>query len=96
MKTIVVTRHAALVDYLVRSKICPPNPDVREHVTENDVRGAHVIGVLPLHLAALAERVTVVPLHLTPEMRGQELDLATVTRIAGDPQTYVVRNWPVE
>lgn len=30
-------------------------------------------------------------LALTPEMRGKELDLETLRKIAGEPVTYVVK-----
>ena len=87
---IVVTRHPALVDLLVERGIVPAGTQVVSHVTAEDVRGQQVVGVLPLHLAAEAASVTEVPLALTPEMRGQELDLATLREIAGEPVTYRV------
>jgi putative CRISPR-associated protein (TIGR02620 family) len=49
--------------------------DVISHVaTPNQVEGKRVYGVLPLHLAALAESVIVVDMpRLTPELRGTDL-----------------------
>jgi hypothetical protein len=94
--TIIVTRHPALVDYLRERGIVAGDVPVLPHVTEDDVRGRHVIGVLPLHLASVAEMVTEVPLALAPEDRGRELDLARLREVAGAPRTYVVREieWP--
>jgi len=88
---IVVTRHPALVEYLRQHGYLDGDVEVREHVTAEDVRGRDVIGVLPLHLAAEAASVTEVPLAVTPDMRGRELTLAEVERIAGHPRRYVVR-----
>lgn len=89
-ETVVVTRHPALVDLLRERGIIGEEARVIEHASPEDVRGKHVIGVLPLALAALAESVTEIPLKLTPEMRGKELDLDTLRGIAGDAVTYKV------
>lgn len=88
--TLVVTRHPALVDYLRRHGCIGDDVEVREHVTADDVRDRHVIGVLPMHLAALAASVTEVPLALTPDMRGRELTLEELERVAGRPRRYRV------
>ncbi len=87
---VVVTRHAGLVDYLVEEGIVGTDVPVISHASAEDVRGKHVIGVLPLSLAAEADKVTEVPLRLTPELRGVELSLDQVREIAGDPVTYKV------
>jgi hypothetical protein len=91
-RTVIITRHSGLVEYL-RER----HPDLVEgakvlvHVTPEQVRGAHVIGVLPLHLAALAASVTEVPLALTPEDRAAgDLPVERVRKIAGEPVTYTV------
>jgi hypothetical protein len=55
-----------------------------------EIDGCHVFGVLPLNLAAHAAMVTSVPLALTAEDRGTELDIERVREIAGAAQTYVV------
>ena len=87
---VVVTQHRALVDYLSEIGLIKPEARVIEHATPDQVRGKHVIGVLPLHLAALAVRVTVVPLALPREARSRELTLDEVRRYAGRPRTYIV------
>lgn len=90
MEQIIVTRHAALVEYLLAEGIVPKNTPVVSHASPEAIRGKHVIGVLPLHLAACAAKVTEIPLALTPEMRGKELTLQDMKQIAGAPRTYRV------
>lgn len=89
--TIVVTRHPALVAHLRKIGLIKADASVIAHASPDDVRGQHVIGVLPLSLAALAASVTEVPLNLPAELRGQELTEEQVARYAGDPVTYVVQ-----
>ena len=87
---VVVTRHKALVDYLVEQGLVEEGVEVLEHVSASDVEGRNVIGVLPLSLAAHALTVTEIPLSLTREMRGKELTLDEVRSVACDPVTYTV------
>lgn len=67
-----------------------PDVEVLTHATAEDVRGKHVFGVLPLHLAAEAALVTEIPLDLRPEERGVELDLERLREVAGPAVTYRV------
>jgi|LSQX01.3.fsa_nt_gb putative CRISPR-associated protein (TIGR02620 family) len=87
---VVVTRHAGLVSYLENEGFIPRFSRVMAHATPEDIRGRHVIGVLPLHLAAEAASVTEVPLSLPAELRGVELSEAQVRKFAGAPRTYRV------
>jgi len=87
---VIVTRHHALVDYLLETGLVPDPCQVIEHATEADVAGRHVYGVLPLRLAARAALVTEVPLDIPRELRGQELTLKQVRQYAGEPRTYFV------
>lgn len=87
---LIVTRHAALVMYLGEIGLAQNDTGVLQHATADDVRGKHVIGVLPLHLAAEAASVTEIPLALTADMRGRELSIDEVRAIAGEPVTYTV------
>lgn len=91
-KDIIVTRHTALVTYLYEIGLVVEGDEVviLDHATPDEVRGQHVIGVLPLRLAALADSVTEIPLALTPADRGVELPIERVREIAGDPVTYRV------
>ena len=88
--TIIITRHAALVELLTERGIIDGTEPLLSHATPEDVRGRHVVGVLPLSLAAIAASVTEVPLALAPEDRGQELGIDRLREIAGDAVTYVV------
>jgi hypothetical protein len=89
--TVVVTRHTALVEYLREiGLLVGDGAHVLSHVSEEEVAGKDVIGVLPFRLAAVANTVTEVPLALTPEDRGQELGLDRIRAIAGVPVTYKV------
>lgn len=93
-RPVVVTRHPALVAYLTELGVVPAGTEVVAHATAEQVRGRHVFGVLPLHLAAEARRVTEVPLHVPAELRGVELTLAQVRRFAGPLTSYVVFRSP--
>ena len=95
-ETIIVTRHPALVEFLaeehgIRGRVVA-------HATEKDVAGKHVIGVLPLRLAALALTITEVPLNVPEDMRGSELTVDDLRKFAGEPVTYNVTDaskaWP--
>lgn len=88
---VIVTRHPALVDYLRELGVADDATPVKSHVSADDVRGRHVCGVLPLHLAAEAASVTEIPLALTPGDRGLELSIERIREIAGPPRTYFVR-----
>lgn len=87
---IVVTRHPPLVALLRERGLIGEDAIILPHVTPDQVRGQHVIGVLPLALAARAASVTELPLALTPEDRGKELSIDRLRQIAGDPVTYRV------
>ena len=91
MDTVVVTRHASLIELLRERGLVDDSARVLSHATPDDVRGARVIGVLPLSLAALADSIVEVPLALTPEMRGRELTLDELRAVAGEATTYRVR-----
>ena len=91
-KQLIVTRHKALVDYLLDKDIIKGGEfKLIEHADYKDVEGQDVIGVLPLQLASYAKSVTEVPLKLTPEMRGKELTFEEVEKVAQEPVQYIVR-----
>ena len=87
---VVVTRHPALVEYLTELGVVPAGTEVVAHATAEQVRGRHVFGVLPLHLAAEAASVTEVTLRVPAELRGVELTLEQVRQFAGPLTTYKV------
>lgn len=87
---VVVTRHPALVELLRELGMIEDDTLILSHASEEDLQGKDVIGVLPLHLAAVAHTVTEIPLVLKPEDRGQELSLARMREVAGKPRTFTV------
>jgi putative CRISPR-associated protein (TIGR02620 family) len=91
--TVVVTRHPALLQLLKERGLINGEATVLTHVADPTILdGQHVIGSLPLHLAARCASVTEVPLDLNPQDRGLELGIERLREIAGDPVTYVIHN----
>lgn len=91
LETVVVTRHPSLIAHLRSKGMIPANTKIISHINApEEIRGKHVIGVVPLHWAALAERVTEVPLDLPAEARGRELSIEEIERFARTPRTYKV------
>lgn len=85
---LIVTRHAGLVAWLAARGIVG---EVIGHATGENVAGRAVIGALPLHLAALAESVTVVDLPgLTAEQRGRDLTPAEMDTVGASLSTFKV------
>ena len=70
MDTVIVTRHAGLVEWLKRRGI---EGEVVSHADEDTVRGKLVYGVLPYRLAALADEFVEVSMNVPAELRGKEL-----------------------
>lgn len=85
---VLVTRHEALVEYFKELGI--KFDKVISHATAEDVTGNDVYGVLPLHLASLANTVTTVDMNLPAEMRGKELSLEDIKKYFVDISTYKV------
>ena len=91
MEKLVITRHAALVDFLIEKGIIEEgNFRLISHASAEDVKGQEVIGILPLELAALAKSITTVPLNVPMEKRGQELSIEDIRQFAGSIKTFVV------
>lgn len=91
--TVVVTRHPALVEYLREHGVIDASAEVIQHATDADVRGRHVVGILPLHLAELCASVTEVSLRIPQDMRGCELTLGQVREFATGIRRYAVRKY---
>jgi len=88
--TVIVTRHQGLVEWLAGQGI---TGTVIVQATADDVRGKNVIGALPLHLAALAARITVVDMPgLTVAQRGVDLTPAEMNAAGAHLSTYIVRS----
>jgi len=91
METIVITRHKSLIQYLKEIELVTGNePIISGNATLDDVRGKHIIGVLPNFLSAQAACLTEVPLKVPQEFRGQELSLEQIREFAQEPVTYRV------
>jgi putative CRISPR-associated protein (TIGR02620 family) len=88
MKTIIVTRHTGMVEWLKTKGI---TGEVLAHVTEMEVAGAQVVGALPLHLASKAEYVIAVDLpNLRSEQRGHDLTPAEMDAAGATLRKYKV------
>ena len=87
----VVTRHTALVAYLLELGVITSETRVLSHATKENVINKDIIGVLPMHLAAWTNTISEVPLNLTPDMRGRELTIDEVRACAQPLVKYVVR-----
>lgn len=88
MNTVIATRHAGAVEWLRRQGI---TGDVISHATVDDVRGRHVVGALPLHLAAEAASITTIDMpQLTPDLRGVDLTPEQMDDAGATLRTYIV------
>ena len=86
---VLVTRHEALIEYFSNMGIIFDK--VITHATAEDVMNNDVYGVLPLHLASLANTVTTVDMNLPAEMRGKELSLEDIEKYFTGMSTYKVK-----
>ena len=87
---VIVTRHPALVSFLIEMGLADKSTPVIGHATPEAIKGKNVLGVLPLHLAVEAKSVTEVPMDIPPEMRGKELTIEQMRQYALTPRTYQV------
>jgi putative CRISPR-associated protein (TIGR02620 family) len=76
---------------MVERHIVSSKCEVVSHIEDPSIlKGKHVFGELPIHLASLCDSYTEIPLALTPKDNGKELTLARLRKIAGEPLTYKV------
>ena len=87
---LVVTRHAALIEYLREIGVAGPDTQVLAHAKVEDVAGKWVAGVLPHSLSVHTYLYVEVPLNVPAELRGVELTLDQVRQLAGKPVAYIV------
>lgn len=66
---VVVTRHQGLVEFLVQEGVLTPDILVISHASPEAIQDKHVLGILPLSLAAEAASVTTADMKLPAEMR---------------------------
>ncbi len=67
-------------------------PFIRAEVKADDVRGKHVVGNLPLHLAALCASVTAIEFD-GPPPRGAEYTAEDMKQAGARLRRYVVTPW---
>jgi len=90
MEKIVITRHQALVLYLIELGLIDETTKVIPHAQSEDVAGKHAIGVLPYWLSSKAEKYTEVQLRLPFSKRNKELTLDEIKFHSKGPMTYKV------
>ncbi len=101
---IVVTRHTGLIEFLRAEELINESTPILTSATAEDVHGKHVIGVLPLWLAAEAASVTEARLELSVEDRGKEMNAAETrekfrgffryeTRLVAEQHERVAPRW---
>ena len=89
MDTVIISRHAGAIEWLRRQGIVG---EVIAHASADNVRGKHVIGALPLHLAALVGKITTIDMPALPvEWRGRDLTPEEMDIAGATLATYVVR-----
>lgn len=95
---LVVTRHEPLVALLRERNLIDEKTPVCAHASVSDVKGKHVVGVLPHHLSQHCASITEVQMSLTPEdraaMQRGELSLERTREVAGELRTYQVFGGP--
>ena len=72
VETIIVTRHPGLVEWLARKGI---TGEVKASVTSEEIKGKHVVGALPAHIAQYAAYMTSVDYMCPFEKRGEHFRL---------------------
>ncbi len=87
---VVVSRHKALVDYLIKEGIVDEGVEVSSHVYENQIEGKHVIGMLPYHVACHAAMFTEIPLRIPYDKKHTELTTEEIVFYMQQPRTYKI------
>ena len=91
MEKIVVSKHPAMVKYLLEMGLIDSTTKAVWHIEPAEIKGKHVFGVLPIYMAHHAEMVTDIPLPLPSHKRGEVLSLEEIRAYAKKPRTYIVR-----
>ncbi len=91
LEQIIVTRHPALVTFLIEKGYTKKNAIHLSHANIEDIEGKHVFGILPLWLACHAAKLTEVQLRLPSEKRGVELSIKDIKFYANNPKTYTIK-----
>lgn len=92
MSTIIVSRHAGGIAFIRAERPeFAEAPVLDGAITADDVRGMHVVGNLPLHLAALAASYTRVEFDGPPPGREYDLTAEQMRDAGARLVTYIVR-----
>jgi CRISPR-associated protein Csx16 len=93
MRKIIVSRHPAAIEFVRAERPDFCDAEVMESVTADDVRGAHVVGNLPMSLAALCARYEAIEFS-GPPPRGAEYGLKEMRACGARLVEYRVRPVP--
>ena len=91
LEKICVTRHKALYEYLLEHKFINKGTRCLPRAEAADIRGKHVYGKLPYHLASCCALYTELDMRLPQSMHGKELSVEEVSFYLIKPRTYRVR-----
>ena len=91
MDKLVVTRYQSLAEYMVKIKLIDKDTKIITHAKIQDVKGKHVLGVIPYWLACHAKKFTEIQLRVPSERKGKELSLEEVEFYSLEPKTYEIR-----
>lgn len=90
MAAVIVSRHAGAIEWLRQWGYT--GPVISGNAAPDDVRGKVVIGNLPLHLAALADRVGSIDMpNLADRDRGRDLTPEEMEQAGATINWYIVR-----
>lgn len=89
---LICTRHPGFLALLYDIDPTLREVEIMENAKEEDVRGKHIFGQAPLHIACFAYAQTIIPLDLPRELRGVECTIEQLRMYSGAPQTYVIRS----
>ena len=92
MEKIVVTRHKALLEYLVKYGYVEKDVQHLTRARPEDIKGKHVYGILPNWLACHAGKLTELQLDLPIGKRHIELSIDDIEfHLNKKPRTYTIR-----
>jgi putative CRISPR-associated protein (TIGR02620 family) len=91
MRKLIVTRHKGAVDWIHKHYPNTLDWEVKAEVSEVDVNGAIVIGVLPPPLASLTVKYFAIEFKSGKSPRGQEWTLEDMENAGATLQQYEIR-----
>ena len=91
MEKLVVTRYVSLVQYLKEIGLIDDGTKVITRAEIKDVKGKHVLGVLPYWLSCHTGKYTEVQIRVPSERKGKELSLEEIQFYSLEPKTYIIR-----